>query len=164
MSSEEQAKIVHPPNKIKEKIGNTANPRNMLRQENVNAGQETINARKDDFVEWARDDIEILAANLHEIQNMPMTSQHLENIIVSAEHLRDRGGTFNYNLLTKIAKSLVDYCATITKPSPDHAVVVSKHIEGLRIILGSEIEGDGGTIGTDLMESLTQLTDKYKAD
>lgn len=164
MTPKEPAKIVKPPNRIKQKIGPAANVRNMLSPENIKNGQQTIDGRKADFIEWAKDDIVNLDNNLHEIQNTAMTSQHLGSILQSAEHLRDRGGTFGYDLLSKIAKSLVNYCSTIQSPSPDHAIVVSKHIEGLKTILGNAIEGDGGAIGVELMSGLVKLTDKYKAE
>ena len=135
----------------------------MLEPENVQKAQDSIDSHKDEFVKWAKDDIATLKTNLQAANNGSLTPEHLEAIINSAENLRDRGGTFGYPLLSQIAKSLVNYCTEITDPSSNHAVVIAKHIEGLQIIHGNKIEGEGGSIGKELMGSLTELTDKYKA-
>lgn len=161
MSEKQPPRMVRPPNKIKQKMGPAANPRELLKPELVQQGQMTIDAQRENFLQWAQDDITVLETVLHEIQQMPMTAQHLERIIRSAEQLRDRGGTFGYDLMSQIAKSLVNYCATIQSPSPNHAVVVSKHIEGLTTVLHSKVEGSGGMIGIELLKGLKQLIEKF---
>ncbi|MDG1286470.1 MAG: hypothetical protein P8P30_02775 [Rickettsiales bacterium] len=161
MPDKEPAKMIRPPNKIKQKMGPAANVRDLLKPENIEKGQRVIDAHKESFLEWAQEDIDVLTQKLSEILATPMTTQHLEAIIKSGEHLRDRGGTFGYELISKIAKSLVNYCATIQSPSPEHAIVVSKHIEGLSTVLRGRVEGNGGAIGVELLQGLKQLTDKY---
>ncbi len=164
MSDKEPAKIVHPPNKIRDKIGPNANVRDILKPENITRGQKRIDDHQEDFLEWAKEDLNTLIQKLEEIKYTPMTVQHLEAIIESGEHLRDRGGTFGYDLLTHIAKSLVNYCATINSPASEHAIVVSKHLEGITTVLRDQIKGDGGMVGIELLASLKKLTDKYTSN
>ena len=161
MPDTELPKKLTPPNRIKQKIGPGANVRDLLKPETVQKGQNTINAQKDNFIIWAKEDIALLNQVLAEAKTEPVSMDQLEKIIENAEHLRDRGGTFGYDLVSTIAKSLVNYCLTIHAPSPHCSIVVAKHIEGLTTVIRGDVQGTGGMIGIELMKGLKQLVDKY---
>lgn len=161
VQTKDTPRMVRPENKIKKKMGAGSNAREILSAENISKGQNIINSRKEDFIQWAQDDIAKLTAILLEIQQAEMTTEQLAAILQCAEQLRDRGGTFGFNLASQIAKSLVNYCSEIKSPSPQHAIVVSKHIEGLKTVFSHNVEGDGGMIGIELMKGLQQLTQKF---
>jgi chemotaxis protein histidine kinase CheA len=161
MSEKKPARKVTPPNRLRQKIGHAANVRDLLKEEVIAEGQKLIDEKQEDFLKWAQEDVDRLSETLAKIQRDPMTVQDLETIVKCAEHLRDRGGTFGYDLISEMAKSLVNYCGIITSPSDNHAIVVSKHIESLTIVIMKRIKADGGQIGAELMKSLTELTKKY---
>jgi len=155
------AKLIKPPNKIKQKLSSAVNVRDLLNPETVNKAQKAIDERKDSFLIWADEDIEALTEHLSALKKDTITKELLEKIVKCGEHLRDRGGTFGYELISLIAKSLVNYCLTIHQPDPKHTVVIEKHIDGLKTILHERIEGNGGVMGTELIKGLQQLTAKY---
>lgn len=161
MNDKPPAKMVRPPNKIKRKIGPAANVRDLLKPETIQKAQKRIDDRQKEFVVWAESDVDALTKYLRELKSQPLTNALLENIVHCGEHLRDRGGTFGYELISHIAKSMVNYCFTIHTPSDHHAIVIEKHIEGLRTVLTEDVKGNGGAIGMELLKNLKLLTEKY---
>lgn len=156
-------KIVRPPNRIRQKIGPGAEVKDLLKPERVQEAQQLIDIKQDDFLVWAKEDLEVLTQLLQPIQRQPATTVQLEEIVMVAEKLRDRGGTFGYQLLSLVAKSLVNYCGTIKTPTLNDSIIISKHIEGIYTILNRKISGDGGFIGTELLEGLKQLITKLQS-
>ncbi len=161
MTDTPPAKMVQPPNKIKQKLGPAVNVRDLLKPEAVNKAQATIDSKRDEFLLWAAEDLNALSKHLQDLKSKPLTTELLENIVHCGEHLRDRGGTFGYDLVSQIAKSMVNYCFTIHSPAEHHLIVIEKHIEGLRTVLSEKVEGTGGIIGAELLKGLTSLTVKY---
>ncbi len=162
MDDKQTPKLVRPANRIKQKIGHSVNVRDLLKPENVLKGQNAIDAKKGEFIEWAKSDIDHLTQVLNEVNLGTMTHDHLSQITEFAENLRDRGGIFGYVLVSQIAKSLVNYCLTIHVPSAEYSIVIAKHIEGLSTVVRGNIEGSGGMIGIELMSGLNKLVEKYR--
>lgn len=162
MNDKPPAKMVTPPNRLKKKIGPSANMRELLQPEVIAKAQDVIDGKQDEFISWAKSDTETLHNQLDEITDDHINAENLSIIIECAEHLRDWGGTFGYELLSDVAKSMVNYCHEIHSPETHHKVVISKHIEGLKTILSEQIDGDGGMIGVELRDGLKKLTEKYR--
>ncbi len=161
MNDKPISRLIRPPNKIKQKIGPAANIRELLMPENIAKSQKVIDDQADQFLSWALKDIQRLNETLKHLRNHPMTKAELEVIVVCAEHLRDRGGTFNYSLVSSIAKSLYNYAVTIKAPAEEHLIVIEKHIEGLIVVVHERITSDGGNLGRELLSSLNQLVARY---
>jgi len=154
-------RIVKPKNKIKQKMGPAADARALLSEEAVTAAQNIIDSKEVEFLEWSQQDIAQLKQGMQTLKEKSSHTEALSDIIDSAENLRDRGGMFGYQLVSLIAKSLVNYASEVKSVKDHHPIVIGKHIESLTIVFQSKIKGDGGMTGVELTSSLQRLVKKY---
>ncbi len=154
------ARIVRPENKLKKKIGEDVNMREILRPDVVRGAQKVINSKADDFMNWALDDL----AEMEKAYNLMQQQAGRENmavIIRNAEKLRDRSGTFGYQLGSQIAKSLALFCNELHGGEDYALIVIRQHLDGLETVFRANIKGDGGSMGLELMDGLRKLIAKY---
>lgn len=78
--------------------------------------------------------------------------------------LRGQAGTFGYDLATQIADSackFIDLSGDVT----DHTgmLVLSVHIDALKVVNTNNIRGDGGPVGKELISGLHAVIDRHAA-
>ncbi len=78
-------------------------------------------------------------------------------ILRIADELRTQGAAFGYPLVSDICTSLCRYIEKLDAPENLTGEIVFAHIDVLRSIAGNAIEGDGGRVGQDLVDSLNEL-------
>ena len=74
--------------------------------------------------------------------------------------LQTQGAAFDYPLVSDICASLSDYVKNLGPAERVADNVVGAHIDALRSVIGNSIDGDGGQVGQDLIESLSKLVAK----
>ena len=130
--------------------------------ENLAKAQEVINSHKDSFLEWVMKDVSTLEETYkNAVANQVDRSAEISKLARTAFIIKSQAGTFGFDLATRIAKSLDDFCNHHPAPTADHMVVIRKHIDTLSVIFQKHITGDGGKIGTELQQSLQKLVAKY---
>jgi two-component system chemotaxis response regulator CheY len=150
-----------PPNiEIKQQIGEDITAQEILNDEVVAEGQETISAAVSEYVEWVRDDIARLEEAYIELTKRPNdpTAQHL--LLSSAYAIMSQAGTFGYDLGSQVGKMLVDYLTTHTVIDENRLMVIRKHIDAIAVIFNQKIKEMGREIAEDLIRSLHQLIAK----
>ena len=73
-----------------------------------------------------------------------------------AHEVKGQGRTFGFDLASAICEAL---CALLDRADPHHpklAQSISTHIEALRLVNNRRLHGDGGEVGTTLVQSLWQ--------
>jgi len=78
--------------------------------------------------------------------------------------IKGMAGTFGYELLTDLAKSLHDFLCQLDMPSAAEFQIVSIHIDALYLLLAHRVNGQGGEAERQLLISLGYATDKISAD
>lgn len=78
--------------------------------------------------------------------------------------LKGLGGTFNYELVTKVGASLCSLIKNDALPS-DRSLQrrIMAHVAALRAILQFDLKGDGGNEGEELLVTLKMKPDKLQA-
>lgn len=146
--------ILPPDYTLKKTIGENVDLRQVFSEENISKAQGAIDQHKDSFIQWALEDIAVLEGHFAN-----KTIKEMEEV---SDKLKSQAGTFGYSLATLVAKSLNKFCIAHPNPSPEHLVVIRKHLDTLKVIFGKKITGDGGVVGNQLLEGLTQLVEKFK--
>lgn len=155
------ARIVRPENKLKQKIGADVNLRELLQPEVIQGAQQVIADKKDEFLDWTRDDMLKMEEAFAKLRIEGPSAEPLAVIARHAQTLRDRSGTFGYQLGSDIAKSLAKY-GNQTKPQNPHLLVVLRsHMDGLQTVFKDHVTDSGGMIGMELLQSLKKLVEKY---
>lgn len=154
------ARVVRPENKLKKKIGADVNVRELLHPDVIQTAQQVIMDKKSDFLEWAMEDLKIMEEAFEGLQNNAKPPL-IDMISHRAEGLRDRSGTFGYQLGSDIAKSLARYCALSPPNNPHLEVVLRLHMDGLQTVFKDHVTDSGGIIGMELLRGLKKLVEKY---
>jgi chemotaxis protein histidine kinase CheA len=155
------ARIVRPENKLKQKIGTDVNLRELLQPEVVQGAQQVIADKKEEFLDWTRDDLLKMEEAFTKLRIEAPTAPPLVTISRHAETLRDRSGTFGYQLGSDIAKSLAKYSTQTNPQNPHLLVVLRSHMDGLQTVFKDHVTDSGGIIGMELLQSLKKLVEKY---
>ena len=72
------------------------------------------------------------------------------------------GGTFQYPLMTQIAKSMESFIADRTTATEKQLLVAQLHIDSLYVILASRVTGFGSTVEQATVAALTKLAERYE--
>tara|TARA_R110002126_G_scaffold63684_6_gene163212 strand:- start:3935 stop:4402 length:468 start_codon:yes stop_codon:yes gene_type:complete len=125
----------------------------------VRAAEAAVAALADSFLEWIGEDIgrakEALAAG----QEKPGDNQpELRAIFEVVHNVKGQGGSFGYDLLTKIGGSLCDYLRVEAASADEKQLkVIAAHFAAMDFVLEKNIQGNGGAIGEQLTGKVAQL-------
>lgn len=156
------ARIVKPENKLKKKIGTDVNIHDILKPEIIKGAQKVIEEKSDDFLTTAKEDMKLLEQYYAQLKaengHNPELNKSMNNV---AEQLRDRSGTFGYQLGSQVAKSLVHFCEEPHSNFEHFQIVCRKHMDSLQAIYTYNLTGDGGPQGKELIIGLKKLIKMY---
>ena len=158
----EDVRIIPPDFALKKLIGEDVDIRKVFSPENIARAQAVINSHKDSFLEWVMKDVAALEeAYKNASANTRERQPEVAKLARIAFVIKSQSGTFGFELATRIAKSLDDFCSRHPAPSAEHLLVIRKHIDTLTVIFHKRITGDGGVLGEQLQGSLQKLVAKY---
>ena len=112
----------------------------------VRAAEAAVAALADSFLEWIGEDIGG--------DNQP----ELRAIFEVVHNVKGQGGSFGYDLLTKIGGSLCDYLRVEAASADEKQLkVIAAHFAAMDFVLEKNIQGNGGAIGEQLTGKVAQL-------
>ncbi len=125
----------------------------------ISEAEAAVAALADSFVEWISEDIGRAREALERAKAMPGDNREdLKAIFEVVHNVKGQGGSFGYNLLTKIGGSLCDYIREATTSADEKQLrVVAAHFAAMDFVLEKKIQGDGGDIGKQLLGKIDQL-------
>ena len=92
----------------------------------------------------------------------PQDSKIIQDIFAVAHNIKGMGASFGFPLMTETGVSFCRYIRSLDG-RPIEADVIYAHIRSLEVILSNRIQGDGGDIGKELIDSLTTMVDRSLA-
>ncbi|MBI1778755.1 MAG: hypothetical protein HYR63_25715 [Proteobacteria bacterium] len=164
MAGRQKAQIIPPSNELRRKAVNykkgfsvDLTSTEMLQLEKV------VHAATDKFNTAASSSLKALRELVADARagKTPATDI-LKRVAREALDLKGLGGTFDYPLVTRIAKSLNDYAVSLSKVGRPQLEVIALHIDALYVLLAQSITGTGGEIEWQVLEGLSQATQKFK--
>ncbi len=128
--------------------------------EAVRKAQEAVAALAENFTEWMRADLDTALASLAKAKDsQPDNASHLRDIYSVCHNIKGQGGSFGYDLITHVGKSLCDYIHDTGSASERKLKVVEAHLSAIQFIIDRDIQGDGGQVGKQLQAKLWSLTE-----
>ncbi len=128
--------------------------------EAVRAAEAAVAALAKNFTEWMREDLDKALASLAAAREArPDNAGQLRDIFEVCHNIKGQGGSFGYDLITDVGKSLCDYIHDAGPASDRKLKVVEAHLTAIRFILDRDIQGDGGPVGKQLRAKLHGLTE-----
>lgn len=154
--------IIQRPNKLREKVGGTADgkpgridPAAIMRASaHVARLSDAHEAQtKLDLTELT----ETYRLALAEPQSRPV---HLKRIVKISDGILTLGKTFGYDLLSEFAHALNRFLIPLSEPNAAQMQVVGLHIDAMQVLVRENIKGDGGAVGQALNSSLSMARAK----
>lgn len=128
--------------------------------EAVRNAEAAVAALAENFAEWMRADLDkALAALAGAKDSHPDNADQVREIHEICHNIKGQGGSFGYDLITDVGKSLCDYIHDAGSASDRKLKVVEAHLTAIRFIVDRDIKGDGGPVGEQLQAKLRGLTD-----
>lgn len=154
-----KAEFIKPPNTLKQKVGNGG-----LSDEILTKAQKLLEENTVDFRPLANmylmslmNGIEMAKGYSHADD----TEQVIASMLYPAMQLKANGGMFRYNLVTKIADKMIQFLEVIEEPDIEAVEIVLAFHTTLEAVIQSQITGDGGQNGTELLTALTDACMRY---
>ncbi len=128
--------------------------------EAVRKAEAAVAALAQNFTEWMRADLDkALAALAKAKDSQPENAGHVREIFDVCHNIKGQAGSFGYNLITHVGKSLCDYIHDAGSASEQKLKVVEAHLTAIGFVLDREIQGDGGPVGKQMQAKLHDLTE-----
>jgi chemotaxis protein histidine kinase CheA len=125
----------------------------------VRDAEAAVAALADSFLEWITEDIDNAKKALADAQDKPGDNQPLIRAIFEVVHnVKGQGGSFGYDLLTKIGGSLCNYLRVESASADEKQLkVIAAHFAAMDFVLEKNIQGSGDAIGDQLLGKVSQL-------
>ena len=156
------SQIIHAPHNLKKaKIGTgpaKLDPKAIERAERV------VKDMEKDYAVWAQDDLGALDASFARYRaKSGDPAESMRTMFRIALDMKGQGASFGYQMITRIADLLAAFLEDRDTLGPFDCDVVAAHIAAMRAVFAQEVRGDGGVIGSALIDGLNKLIAKAAA-
>lgn len=149
--------LITPPNTLKTRVGAGFGVDTAL----ANKANSAVENMQDEFLQRVSTAVVEIAAQLSLVeQSEDESAEFVAEVWRISNDLLKQGEAFGYPLVSDVCTSLCGYIAGLGTDKPPVSQIVSAHIDVLRSVIGNSIDGDGGSVGKDLIVSLNVLVAK----
>jgi hypothetical protein len=151
-------KFITPPNRLKMKAGSGGLP-----QQTIAKAQNFMDNYKIDF----RPEAEKLNQNLEAASKAIMKAVNenapcdKDQLIVPVMQLKANAGQFKYQLISDVADICLQFLESLETYDLEVLDIVRAHQKTIHIIIESDLKGDGGKNGFQLVEELHKACQRY---
>jgi hypothetical protein len=146
-------------NKLKDKAGSGVSAGGLgFALEALDEAMEEMGKFSAGYPEWVAGSINELSEALNVAKGAEEQERARPYKIINdiAHDMRGQGGTFGYPLVTMVSKSLHLFTGRNPGTTDNHVEIIKAHIDTMHVVIRERIEGDGGQVGSELMEALDQ--------
>lgn len=147
------ARFINPPNRLKAKVGTGGIDTSLL-----DKAQHYIDTAKLDFISYAQRFLNEMSETALEAKN---NNANKDAVILPVMQLKANGGMFQYQLVSDIADTCLNFLETIQEFNNDAYNVVKIHESTINVIITNQLKGDGGQEGLALLKELDQACKRY---
>lgn len=154
-----QMEIFQPANALKQKVG----PPRVTDPGLLDRAEARVADLADDYRSWVQGDLDQLEAKVEQAAAMADAGERAQAwraAYVIAHDIKGQGTTFDYPLVTHAANSLCRYIEKTVDLDRTDLKIAHAHLGALRAILGHDVRGDGGALGQQVVDGLTQVVQK----
>ncbi len=136
--------------------------REIITEQSVNAAQDALMGVANEFVSWAKDEIETLQAEFAALKRTP-DSMVVQFAMRQATYaIQSQAGIFGYALGTEVASMLLTYLVNHPFPTAKHLLVIEKHIDTIRVVFDQNVEKGDQRIAREVIVTLKKLISKME--
>lgn len=157
--ADDEMEIIKPPNVLKTKVREggpgAVDLATLERAENV------IASMADSYLEWVKEDLQRID---EAYKNLSTASgdrkKEAEAVFQIAHDIKGQGGSFGYDLMTVIGNELCRLIERVDTYGEAEVQAIKVHIDALKLVIKSNMKGDGGANGQALVAGIRQVGDK----
>jgi len=117
---------------------------------------------QDNYLQWTESALADMRTHHAKLCRDPKDTTIVSDIFSIAHNIKGMGASFGFPLMTETGVSFCRYIRSFDGQVIDPEVI-DAHIRSLEVILSNRIQGDGGDIGRELIDSLTTMVDRSLA-
>lgn len=154
-----RAEFIRPPHPLKAKVGSGG-----LSEEIISKAQKLLESSAADFAPLANAHLDDLtkAMQIARENNDPANNEALiEGILYPAMQLKANGGLFNFPLVTRTAKGMVEFLEVIDILDTEAIEIVAGFHATIKAVIMGRISGDGGEKGRELVDTFDKACRWY---
>ena len=115
-----------------------------------------------DYLTWIVEDLAKFSELVTKIKSLPVDERGdtAKEIFEVAHDVKGQGGSFGFPLITTVANLLCRFIEANELFSDAAIEVIGLHVDAMRLVIGENIQGPGGTKGEKLVSGLVAISDK----
>ena len=158
-----KAQVIPPSNRLRRKALNPSRGFTLtLSPEDVRRLEDVVHRSTDKFNLTVAEQLRIMRDEFAPALADPeLRPRFVARILPIAFSIKGLGGTFQYDLLTTIAKSLHDFCGRLGAVSDVQMAVIRAHVDALYAVLARRVTGQGGEIEQALLVAIRKAVERF---
>jgi hypothetical protein len=126
--------------------------------------EQVISDMAGDYINWVQEDLRLIQEAMDEVKSSGGESEGAMSRVFAISHdIKGQGGSFGYDLMTMVGDDLCRIIDHSKKADTSVLDVMQVHIDTMKLIIKSEMKGDGGAEGVKLLKGLELVASKVQA-
>lgn len=124
----------------------------------LDRAERAVEQLSDEYTGWAQQDIDGLRQAVDLARSDPAkAATAIADIYRRALDMKGQGGGFGYDLITTVGDLLTKFMEGRESLSERDFLIIDAHVDALQAVLRDGVKGNGGALGSDIVEGLRVL-------
>lgn len=148
---QQDVEIVNPPNLLQVKIGGPISAGDLHL---IEKAEDAIKDLRSDFGTWLEEEVQKLEEAAAEVKAEGLKGKAGETLFIRAHDLRGVGSTYEFPIITRLAKSLTKLIDLDEKREKAPRALALAHVDAIRAALSQNIRDTNDAVAAALAEEL----------
>lgn len=150
--------VINPPNSLAAKVSPHGGP---SLESIVREAEQALEDLQESYQLWVRQDLDNIVRLAEEAETDPAVAKgRLQEIAQITHDIKGQGATFEYPLLTHVARSLYKLLVESEGSNEQMLKLVRVHADAMNVIVKEDLRGASDELGKQLVEMLNKAVDK----
>jgi len=159
MAEDDKPQVINAPNTLNAKV--TKGGPGAVDPSILEKAEQVITEMAGQYLDWVDEDLKKIQAAFDDLK-ADGSKENLEKVFEIAHDMKGQGGSFGYPLITTVANDLCRMVEHLESAGAKETEVIRLHIDTMRVIITSRMEGDGGPAGEELLSGLEKVVAKVR--
>jgi len=158
---DDDVEIIKPPNTLKAKV--IVGGPNAIDKAAIERAEQVIASMKGSYIEWVAEDFKRVEEAYGDlVAENGNRDENLKRIFAVAHDMKGQGGSFGYDLVTRIGNHLCRLIEKFGDHNPDKVEneAIRIHIEAMKLVISQNLSGEGGDAGKAILAGIEKMDSK----
>lgn len=158
---EKKVEVIPADINLKLKVGGRPGRRGEIKAEAIKNAERAIKKVGENYIEVGRAQVASLIGHFAAVRSNPEDAKDkIMQVAMTAREIKGQAKTCGYTLLTNVAESLYRFLADRKSLGPKELAFAEAHLGVMQNVVAYDLRGDGGAVGTELLQSLAVAKQK----